>query len=309
MQNLPEEFLERVRKIVPKEKFEEIKRSFFEPKDVSFRVNRLKGSDEVIKSLRELEPKRFEALDGVYFVDSSKKELLSRSEAFINGKVYIQNISSILAVEALSPKEGEKVLDLASAPGGKSLLIAQKMKNRGWISAVEPKKDRFFRLKRNIQTFGGEIIHTYNKDGRAIGKICPLMFDKVLLDAPCSSEAKFHIQNPKSFAFWSLRKIKESQKLQKRLILSAWNSLKVGGVMVYSTCSFAPEENEEVVDFLLKKEPKAKIEKINLPIEEFQNGLTSWNKKSFDESLKLSVRVLPDRLLDGFFIAKIRKVE
>jgi 16S rRNA (cytosine1407-C5)-methyltransferase len=133
------------------------------------------------------------------------------------------------------------------------------------------------------------------------------MFDRVLLDAPCSSESKFHIQNPKSFSYWSLRKIKESQKLQKRLILSAWKSLKKGGVLVYSTCSFAPEENEEVVNFLLQKEPTAKLSKINLPLKRVQSGLLSWNKRSFDNSLQKCVRVLPDSLIDGFFIAKIEK--
>jgi len=307
MSNLPSEFLDRLGQIIPAGEFELVKESFSSPKKVSFRINRLKAGDEVLEELRSLHPKSFDGLDGVYFVDSDKKEALSKSRAFVEGKIYIQNISSILAVEALEAKSGEKILDLAASPGGKTLLIAQKVGASGWVSAVEPKKDRFFRLKRNIQLFGSNTIHTYNKDGRAIGKICPLMFDRVLLDAPCSSESKFHIQNPKSFSYWSLRKIKESQKLQKRLILSAWKSLKKGGVLVYSTCSFAPEENEEVVNFLLQKEPTAKLSKINLPLKRVQSGLLSWNKRSFDNSLQKCVRVLPDSLIDGFFIAKIEK--
>jgi 16S rRNA (cytosine1407-C5)-methyltransferase len=305
---LPEEFLKRLSLIVPKRKFSEIKQSFYFPKKPTFRVNLLKSNTaEVLEELKELNPKKIPQLDGVFFVEEDQKEFLSRSKTFLEGKIYIQNISSILAVEILDPKPNETILDLAAAPGGKTLLIAQKMKNQGKISAVEPKKDRFFRLKRNIETFGGEIIKTYNKDGRAIGKICPLMFDKVLLDAPCSSEAKFHIKNPKSFAYWSKRKIKESQRLQKRLILSAWNSLKAGGVLLYSTCSFAPEENEEVVNFLLQKDPKAKLEKITLEFENTQRGLKSWEKKSFDESLENSLRILPNEIFDGFFIAKILK--
>jgi 16S rRNA (cytosine1407-C5)-methyltransferase len=135
------------------------------------------------------------------------------------------------------------------------------------------------------------------------------MFDRVLLDAPCSSEAKFSTLNPKSYAFWSPRKIKESQKLQKRLILSAWESLKPGGRLLYSTCSFAPEENEAVLDSLLKKRSDAEILPLELPVENCMAGLTAWEKKRFDPAVSRARRILPTGEMDGFFLALIHKKE
>jgi 16S rRNA (cytosine1407-C5)-methyltransferase len=131
----------------------------------------------------------------------------------------------------------------------------------------------------------------------------------VLLDAPCSSEAKFSTLNPKSYAFWSPRKIKESQKLQKRLILSAWESLRPGGRLLYSTCSFAPEENEAVLDFLLKKRGDAEILPLELPVTNLMKGLEAWEKKRFDPAVTRARRILPTEEMDGFFLALIKKKE
>jgi 16S rRNA (cytosine1407-C5)-methyltransferase len=135
------------------------------------------------------------------------------------------------------------------------------------------------------------------------------MFDRVLLDAPCSSEAKFSILNPRSYAFWSLRKIRESRKLQKRLILSAWESLRPGGRLLYSTCSFAPEENEAVLDFLLKKRRDAEILPLELPVPNVMEGMAEWEKSRFDPSVARARRILPTEEMDGFFLALIEKKE
>jgi 16S rRNA (cytosine1407-C5)-methyltransferase len=188
-------------------------------------------------------------------------------------------------------------------------MMAGMMEDRGWLSAVEPVKERFFRLKANLERSGATLVHTYMKDGRGIGRACPLMFDRVLLDAPCSSEAKFSALDPKSYAFWSPRKIKESQKLQKRLILSAWESLKPGGRLLYSTCSFAPEENEAVLDFLLKRRSDAEILPLELPVTNAVEGVEEWEKRRFDPAVSRARRILPTGEMDGFFLALIEKKE
>lgn len=308
---LPADFVERLRRIVPQPAFSPILESFSLPKTTTFRVNPLKSDAQTLQSellKAGLHPQPVDWLPGAFRLPTEEKRLLTETDAFYEGRLYIQNLSSMLAPLLLAPQPGERILDLAAAPGGKTLMMAGIMEDRGWISAVEPVSDRFHRLRRNLENAGTAIVHTYRKDGRGVGRACPLQFDRVLLDAPCSSEAKFRSAEPRTFAYWSLRKIRESQKLQKRLILSAWQSLKPGGTLLYSTCSFAPEENEAVVDFLLTKaSQEAVLLPVDLPISNTMEGLTEWGKRHFSSELRLSRRILPDGEMDGFFLAKIRK--
>lgn len=308
---LPADFLDRLRRIVPEPTFIPILQSFSLPKTTTFRVNPLKSDaaslqNELVEA--GLHPEPVDWLPDAFCLPGEEKRLLTETEAFYEGRLYIQNLSSMLAPLLLAPQPGERILDLAAAPGGKTLMMAGMMEDRGWISAVEPVSDRFHRLRRNLENAGTTIVHTYRKDGRGVGRVCPLQFDRVLLDAPCSSEAKFRADGPRTFAYWSLRKIRESQKLQKRLILSAWQSLKPGGTLLYSTCSFAPEENEAVVDFLLTKASReAELLPIELPISNTMEGMTEWEQRHFVPELRRCRRILPDAKMDGFFLAKIRK--
>jgi 16S rRNA (cytosine1407-C5)-methyltransferase len=310
-ETLPAEFTQRLQRLLPPETYAKILPTFSLRKSTTFRVNPLKSDAGSLQ--RELESlglsiETVDWLPGAFrLLDPGQRRALTESDAFYEGRLYIQNLSSMLAPLILEPRPGEQVLDLAAAPGGKTLMMAGMMENRGWISAVEPVKERFHRLRRNLDSAGAAIVHTYMKDGRGVGRACPAMFDRVLLDAPCSSEAKFSTLNPKSYAYWSLRKVKESQRLQKRLILSAWESLRPGGRLLYSTCSFAPEENEAVVDHLLRKAPGAKLLPIELPIDNHLEGLTRWEKKDYDLSLRQSRRILPTEEMDGFFLALIEK--
>ncbi len=309
--SLPELFVERLKEILPAETLSAVMETFHAPKSTTFRVNPLKSdADSLSRALQEagMHPEAISEIPGAFRIPAAERRALTESDAFYEGRLYIQNLSSMLAPLALDPRPGERILDLAAAPGGKTLMMAGMMQDQGWISAVEPSKERFHKLRRNIESAGTTIVHTYMKDGRGIGRACPMMFDRVLLDAPCSSEAKFSTLRPQSFSFWSPRKIKESQKLQKRLILSAWESLKPGGTLLYSTCSFAPEENEAVVDFLLGRSPdEVEILPIDLPVQNLMDGLLSWQKKRFHPSVALAKRILPTEEMDGFFLALLHK--
>jgi 16S rRNA C967 or C1407 C5-methylase (RsmB/RsmF family) len=202
----------------------------------------------------------------------------------------------------LDVKEDDWVLDLAAAPGGKSLIFSEIARK---VSAVEPDKGRFFRMKRNFKEHGAKNIQTYNKDGRFVYKATGEMFDRVFLDAPCSSEA--HIDFNEGITWWNLKRVRRFAKLQKELIISAFEALKPGGEMIFATCTFSPEENEESVDFLLKKYENAEIMDVKLPIENIQNGLTKWEDKEFHPDVSKSVRILPKDAYSGFFFAKIKK--
>jgi 16S rRNA (cytosine1407-C5)-methyltransferase len=141
--------------------------------------------------------------------------------AVLDGRLYPQSPSSWLPVLLLDPRPGEEILDLAAAPGGKSLHIAARMGNRGRLACVEAIRDRFFRLRGNLERGDMKIAATYLKDGRGVGAAVPGRFDRVLLDAPCSSEALLRPQDADSSRHWSLHKVHEAAHKQRGLIVSA----------------------------------------------------------------------------------------
>jgi len=294
---MQEVFEERIKKINPK-----ILDGLKDKKEFSFRINRHKADLEVIDELKKegFNPKKVEWSDYVYTLPIEDRKKITKSNVYTQNKIYIQNLSSIIAALSLNVKEDDFVLDLAAAPGGKSLIFSEIAKK---VSAVEPDKKRFFRMKRNFKEHGAKNIQTYNKDGRFVYKATGEMFDKVFLDAPCSSEA--HIDG--EVTWWNLKRVKRFSKLQKQLIISAFECLKSGGEMIYATCTFSPEENEETLDFLLKKYENAKIEEVNLPIDNIQEGITKWDGKEYNKEVKKAVRILPDGGYSGFFFAKIKK--
>lgn len=233
---------------------------------------------------------------------------ITQRSAAENGELYIQNPASFFAVRVLAPTENEEVLDLAAAPGGKTIAMAARMQNTGRIAAVEPIRGRFHRMQANLSRCGVTNVQFYLRDGRGVGRAVPERFDRVLLDAPCSSESRMRWQDPKTYQHWSLRKVRETQRKQRSLLRSAYAALKPGGVLVYCTCSFAPEENEVVVDSLLGKSD-AQLLSIDGAPRNSLPGLTHWAGKNLRPELTLSRRILPNSIWDGFYLARIAKPE
>jgi len=187
----------------------------------SFRINRLRASlDEVINELKKMSIsfEQVEWFEDAFIVPLEERSRVVRSSLASENRIYIQNLSSIFCALQLNFRPNEWLLDLASAPGGKSLLWSSLLQNGGKISAVEKDRARFFKLKHNIKAQGAKNIRTFLKDGRAIGKICFQYFDKVLLDAPCSSESKFDLTQENPITYWSMRRVYRNAKLQKELI-------------------------------------------------------------------------------------------
>jgi len=311
MNTLPEAFAERLSQIVPRERYEAIIKTFDTPKQVTFRVNTLKSTPQDLETeltAAGIPFERIEWLEGVYRIAPEDKLRLTQSDAFYGGRLYIQNLASMIAPLLLAPEPEETVLDLAAAPGGKTLMLAGMMRNTGWLSAVELSRERFFRLRDNLESQGVTNAHTYMTDGRSVGKKCPEMFDRILLDAPCSSEARFKTHEPKSMSFWSIHKVKETSKLQRRLLLSAFDALKPGGKLLYCTCSFSPEENESPLQHLLERHgDRLKTLPLALPFDNLQKPLKRWGKEVFDERIQNGVRILPTDTIDGFFLCLLEK--
>ena len=310
MKDLPEEFVSRLKAICG-DYFDAVMPTFSRQRSLTGRVNTLKASiEECHQALADLNVpfERVSWMDEALEFSEEYRSIITSSEIFNEGKLYIQGLSSMIPVLALDPQPGETVLDLAAAPGGKTTHIAMLMKNEGRLSAVEPVKGRFFKLKGNLETQGATMVKTYLMDGRAVGRKCPEMFDRILLDAPCSSEARISALNPDSWNHWSVRKVGEASKKQRGLISSAWHSLKPGGKLVYCTCSFAPEENELIVQRLLKRNEDAELEEIAMPVDNYMNGLSEWKGKAINPEIQKTIRVLPNEKMDGFFLASIRKL-
>jgi len=310
---LPIEFVQRLKRIVPSEKLASVLASFSATKPTTFRINTLRGSIEDI--VGRLELLQIDMKPVPWFCDTSgqplayqvaheHREQLTHNPVVDAGLIYVQNLSSMLAPRMLGAFPGETILDLAAAPGGKTTQLAQMMENTGVLSAVEPVKKRMFKLRANLERCGVSNTRIYQTDGRTVGHKTPNRFDRVLLDAPCSSEARFRAGDPKSWATWSQRKIRETSRKQIGLLKSAIHATRSGGRILYCTCSLSPEENEQVIHKTLKKfGDQVSLIPVELPIENLQDGIVEFDEKSFDPQVKLCRRVLPTEVMDAFFIA------
>ncbi|GAB6164849.1 RsmB/NOP family class I SAM-dependent RNA methyltransferase [Thermostilla marina] len=317
LDRLPAEFIERLRRITGDD-WPHVATWFTTPqasRPVGFRVNTLKARPEAV--LRRLEaeglhPEPLVGIPGGFVVPGEQRERLTHSPCASQGEIYIQNPASMAAGLILASRPGEEILDLAAAPGGKTLHMAALMENRGRIAAVEPIRDRMYRLQANVRTAGATIVAFYRTDGRTVGRKTPGRFDRVLLDAPCSSEARIHPDDPESYRRWSPRKLRECARKQKGLLQSACLAARVGGLILYGTCSFAPEENEAVVAHVLERWGDClEVESIEpLPEATFplrRGGLREWNDRTFPTAVGNAVRILPHGATHGFFWCLLRK--
>lgn len=286
--------------------------TFKSPKKICFRINTLKSSVRELDSTlanHDITVQKNELLEQAFFINEEflKHDKISSLES--QGCIYRQEFSSQLIPHFLGAKENERILDLCAAPGSKTSQIASMMNNTGKIVAVESVKDRMYRLKRVIDLLSVKNTEIILEDGR---RYCPqdqLLFDRILIDAPCSSEGRFHESAPKTFQYWSLRKIKEMKRKQKGLLMNGSRFLKTGGTLIYSTCTFAPEENEAVVDwFLRRSEDDWQVEKLNFDEKQFYACLPSWNNRIFDKRIDNCLRILPNEWNGAFFIARLKKI-
>ena len=308
---LPQEFLNKLDKFIPRDTLKCTLASFAVKKQVTLRINSLSTTrGELISEFRNqqiiLTPTPW--YKDAFSTTSSTKELTSLS-SYGEGKFYIQGLSSMIPPLILDPQIDDSILDITAAPGSKTTQIATLMQNNGEIIANDISRTRLFKLKANLKQQHITNTKITNIPGERIWKKYPEYFDKVLVDAPCSMEGRFTTLDPDSYEDWTTKKVKELSRRQKFLLRSALTATRIGGIVVYSTCTLSPEENEEVIDWILEKEGDAiKVEEMKIPELKLCEGITGWGDKKYNPEVKKTSRIWPNNQMEGFFIAKIKKM-
>jgi NOL1/NOP2/sun family putative RNA methylase len=233
-----------------------------------------------------------------YHVESSKFSLGASIE-YLRGLITPQEAASQLPVQVLDPKSGERVLDMAAAPGVKTSQLAQWMQNQGDIVSIEKNNRRLLGLKNNLERMGIGNCLVFNTDATKVTE-WKLSFDKVLLDAPCMGN---YVKDKDWLGKHSLKELDRNTLTQRSLLRAAVTLTKKGGAIVYSTCSLEPEENEQIIDWALRELP---VRCIDMKLEIGSPGVTNVFGKRLHADVAKCRRFWPhETKTEGFFIAKL----
>jgi 16S rRNA (cytosine1407-C5)-methyltransferase len=261
-------------------------KGFSTKRSTTLRVNTIKTTrDEFEKAAGQLhvilQPVSWCA--GAYVLVSPSLRIFSETPLYTQGLCYIQSLSSMLPAIILNPQKGETVLDLCAAPGSKTSQMAAMMENSGEIVANDASHTRIYRLKANLERLGVSNTNIIHSVGQGLWQKYLNYFDKALVDVPCSMIGRIALDDPKTYQHWSIKKVRDLQEKQKYLLRSAVSATKQGGTIVYSTCTLSKKENEDVIDWIIKKE----------------NGVVI---------LEETKKIFPSELFEGFYIAKLKKI-
>lgn len=309
---IPEPFIARLQELFPPETVAAILQAFSCKRPTTLRVNTTKIT---VAALQE----KFSGYgipllpiswwDKAFIVPETSLRTLTDLPEYASGQFYVQSLSSMIPPLVLAPQPNETVLDLTAAPGSKTTQMAAMMQNTGRIVANDNSHIRIFKLKANLEVQGTTNTVVTNRQGQIFWQEYPEYFDKTLVDVPCSMEGRFQIDDPKSYLHWTPKKVKELAERQRFLLRSAISATKVGGTIVYSTCTLAPEENEGVIDWLLRKEGTAvELESIDIPKLSKYPAILSWHNKTYLPEIARTLRIIPSDTMEGFFVAKLKKV-
>ena len=285
---LPEAFLQRMEAQLGSE-YPAFLESLERPRAVALRFNPMKGERPVLHFVGAPVPWEPE---GFYYDPETRPGLHVYHEA---GVYYLQEASAMAPVALLDPKPGERVCDLCAAPGGKTTQIAGRMLGQGFLvcNEINPKRAKI--LSRNIERMGVANALVTNEHPETLASRFPGFFDRVLVDAPCSGEGMFRKEEA-AVTDWSQETVQMCARRQREILDSAARLVRPGGRLVYSTCTFAPEEDEETVAAFLEAHPEFTPEPVEAP----------W----FVPGENASYRMWPHKLLgEGHFAAVLRKTQ
>lgn len=301
---LPQDFVEQMKSLLGTE-YDEFEKSYDKERFAGLRFNPLKADEEAFKSAMTipLRPVPW-AKEGFYYDLSDRPGKHPYHEA---GAYYIQEPSAMSAVSVLDPKPGDFVLDLCSAPGGKSTQIAGRLNGKGLLVSNEIIKNRAQILSQNLERMGVRNAVCLNESPASLSERFAAFFDKILVDAPCSGEGMFKKEENATIE-WSLEHVELCAMRQAEILEEAAKMLKAGGVMVYSTCTFNPSENEECISRFIEAHPEFCIEESDVA------SVLSPGRKEFCKNvspaagIEKSMRLWP-HIIDGegHFVVRLRK--
>lgn len=282
------------------------------PHQQYFRINNLKVPEgeeprllQVLK-IRGVQFQEIKEIPGFFRVVNNEEVSLGNLKEYALGLIHSMTLSSALPVIALEPEPGELILDLCSAPGGKTALMAMVTLDRAIIIANDKRFDRLTALSANLKRLGVSCVVVTRYKGEEFP--LSLQFDKVLVDAPCSGEGRYKVGLEGEILYQKGSGRSNLPSIQKGLLQRAYDLLKPGGILVYSTCTINPEENEAVVDFLLRKRT-AQVLDWPPPLP-WEDGLSEWQGRPFHPDLTKTKRFYAHKTRAvGFFVAKLKKLE
>ncbi|OCT11992.1 rRNA cytosine-C5-methyltransferase [Paenibacillus pectinilyticus] len=304
---LPPLFREKMIDLLGEDEFEQFLASYDEPRSFGLRVNtgKVERDDFVAKSPFHLTAVPW-ASEGFYYEEGERP---GKHPYYHAGLYYIQEPSAMAPVELLAVKPGERVLDLCAAPGGKSTQIAAKLQGEGVLVVNDIHSDRVKALVKNLELLGVRNAVVLNDKPEKMLNVFEGYFDKILIDAPCSGEGMFR-KEEEMMGQWERHTVQEFAAMQRELLGQAALMLAPGGRIVYSTCTFSPEENEAQIAEFLDKHPAFDV----IPVDGFSSGRPDWLREpwceadAYSERAKAAVagtaRLWPHRLRgEGHFVA------
>lgn len=291
---LPDRYTDSMKKLLGESGFAEYLASFDEPRLYGLRVNTAKISVEDFLKISPFELKPVPWIKNGFYYSGEDKP--AKHPYYFAGLYYLQEPSAMTPADVLTIEKGDKVLDLCAAPGGKSTELGARLNGTGLLVSNDISASRAKALLKNIEMFGiGNVLVTCEYPEK-LAAAFPCFFDKILVDAPCSGEGMFRKDN-KLIKSWESQGPEYFAPIQRGILESAAGMLKDGGYMVYSTCTFSREEDEDNIRFFLEAHPEFSLEKIH-------------EYKGFTRAFKMeeAVRLFPHKLEgEGHFVALLRK--
>lgn len=266
----------------------------------TIRVNTIKTSMTEIKEILEKEEISFKEVpwnDFALIIENADESRIRKLQIYNNGEIYMQSLSSMIPPIVLNPQANESILDMAAAPGGKTTEMACLSNNQAMITACEKNKIRCDKLKYNLEKQGANRVTIMQEDARKLSDF--FKFDKILLDAPCSGSGTINITDSNLEKYFSKELYIRAIKTQKELLEKAAKIVKIGGEIVYSTCSVLKDENEKIIQNILNKN-NFEIVPINMNITEIPILPTT---------IEGTLCVCPTKIYEGFYVAKIKKIK
>lgn len=299
---LPAAFTERMQQMLGPE-YDDFMASYDLPRYYGIRVNTLKVS---VEKFRDISPFHLEpvpwAREGFYINGSDRP---GKHPYYHAGLYYIQEPSAMVTVSVLDPQPGDRVLDLCAAPGGKATQIAARLGGKGVVVANDVNQERLKGLVRNMDMFGVTNYIVLHELPNRLAERFTGYFDKIVIDAPCSGEGMFR-KDPFAVKSWGEFSVQKCVSMQRSILKYASAMLKPGGLIVYSTCTFAPEENEGMIGEFLSQNPEFEMQEIK-GFPGMVSGRPEWAGAS--EQLSKSIRLWPHKIQgEGHFVALLRKI-